>query len=506
MRDFSSGKWTINEEAFQRWLGNREAEFEPALDPVPTLKALVFLALLDRKSPCTYEELGEIFEQQEVVNGKIPVASLRVATSELGNVLTRFEHQLELKVTRGGQREAKFQLWPRSAGRKGELKGKNSIALVMDHTQEKARDIAQTLLKEQCLPFHSLYYLPRSACWWIMFSSEEAEIRKAYEAGAWEELGLRQTITEAAAPVVGVLGLAIGEGLGEIELLRQVLADGFTAGFTVHYLAVDLSPVLLASHVETVRESFSEELKAGRLICVGILVDVFLDLEMAVTKARIELKALGLFTRGDEFLPTDCPIVATFLGNCLGNDSSDREMVIFDAVSAAFPDNRPLAILVGVSVVRSEPDDYARTWDKFLLQTPHHLLKNLEILRSGKPSDSIEVDEFTLPTETGSDSIACLERRTPKVKPKPYNTRHGIEGQIYRFYYNLDFDLTMPSCGLRLPAKSEIVLYSIIKYDMETLVRGIEKRRFTVRHNPNYHSIVDTENGKREYAVFVAYA
>src|SRR5690349_13732765 len=129
MKDLSTGKWTINEEAFQRWLGGREDQFEPALDPVPTLKALVFLALLDRKSPCTYEELGEIFEQQGVVNGKIPVPSLRVATSELGNVLNRFDHYLELKASRGAQREAKFQLWPRDAGKRSELKGKSGVAL-----------------------------------------------------------------------------------------------------------------------------------------------------------------------------------------------------------------------------------------------------------------------------------------------------------------------------------------------------------------------------------------
>jgi hypothetical protein len=47
----ANNKWTINEEAFKKWLGSREAEFHPALDPVPTLKALVFLALLDSDAP-----------------------------------------------------------------------------------------------------------------------------------------------------------------------------------------------------------------------------------------------------------------------------------------------------------------------------------------------------------------------------------------------------------------------------------------------------------------------
>jgi hypothetical protein len=86
-----------------------------------------------------------------------------------------------------------------------------------------------------------------------------------------------------------------------------------------------------------------------------------------------------------------------------------------------------------------------------------------------------------------------------------YSASHGIKGQIYRFNYNLSFPLEMAREKTQLRAGSEIVLYSIIKYDMDTLITGIEKRQLKVNYKPNYHKLIETENGLREYAVLVAY-
>jgi hypothetical protein len=510
MSEVTTSKWTINEVAFREWLGHREADFQPALDPVPTLKALVFLALLDSSTPNSYDELGRIFEERGVVNGTIPMASLRVAMSELSNVLNRAAHRLQVQASKVGL-QSKFQLASR-VKISGNHESQN-LVIINEPSNENAGEISRAIFERQSLPFHALYYLPRSACWWVTFSSEEAELRKNYEADTWDVLQLGELVASSSSSVVGLVGLAIGEGLGEIELLRRILTDGYT----VHYLAVDLSPVLLTAHAETIREAFSQELKDGRLVFAGILVNVFLDLESALTQARAAFKARGTFLRDEEFIPPDCPLLATFLGNCLGNDENIKEDSVFNSITKSFPQNRPLAFLVGVSVMRSESERevYTRNWDDFLLQTPHHLLQNLGILRSRRPPTGDdngayrEPEEFILPDDKPGqfkdERARCREDRCPEVDVSDYSASHGVKGKIYRFNYILSYPLEMVKEKRQLRAGSEIVLYSIIKYDMPSLVRGLEKRQFHVNYNPNYHKSIDTENGRREYAVFVAY-
>lgn len=93
---------------------------------------------------------------------------------------------------------------------------------------------------------------------------------------------------------------------------------------------------------------------------------------------------------------------------------------------------------------------------------------------------------------------------------EPYSARHQIEGQIYRFYYKLAFDLKLRKSEeqeiRQLPKGTLVLLYNIIKYNMRTLVTGIEKSGlFKIKYDPNYHQVVDTPNGEREYAVFSAF-
>jgi hypothetical protein len=502
-------KWSINDDVFKAWVTGHEKEFEPALEPVPTLKALIFLALLDKKRPLTYEELGKILQDKNVVNGNIPVASLRVALSEIGNMLSRSEHRLSVRAFKDGQREVKFELTPRSLG-----SNRNNRILFINEPTEKSKAIAEYLMEHQSLPLYSLYYLPRPACWWITFSSKEADDRKEYEGGAWDRLKLCDLIASSASSVAGIVGLAIGEGLGEVELLRRAL----DSGYTVHYLAVDLSPVLLTAHIETIRDVFDNELKEGRLFCVGVLVDVFSDLESALDQARTKFVANGIFMRKDEFIPPSAPVVASFLGNCMGNDVPDRENTIFSSVVKAFPDNRPLAVLAGVSVRRKNPegepiaDIYTRSVDEFLLQTPHHLLSTIGIFCSEGDCEVSageaplpHIPEFVLPNTPTDEQERIIKQRSPEVEPNLYYASHGIEGHIYRFYYRLDFGLEMPSKKLSLPAGTEIALYTVIKYDMNSLVSAIRKRRFEVNYDPGYHKVITQGDVVREYAVFLAY-
>ncbi|HEX2548269.1 MAG TPA: hypothetical protein VHM20_00460, partial [Gammaproteobacteria bacterium] len=122
--------------------------------------------------------------------------------------------------------------------------------------------------------------------------------------------------------------------------------------------------------------------------------------------------------------------------------------------------------------------------------------------KSSRDINSEETPEFVL---SNYDKNRC-----PPVRPEPYIVRHSIEGQIYRFYYKLSFDLDLNKnlCqpSRPLPKGTLILLHSIIKYKMDTLVKGIEMTGlFKVKYDPKYHQIVDTPNGKREYSVFSAY-
>jgi hypothetical protein len=130
-------------------------------------------------------------------------------------------------------------------------------------------------------------------------------------------------------------------------------------------------------------------------------------------------------------------LLVTYLGNCLGNCYQDQETEIFSIIHSTFQ-NRPLEFLVGVSVMRPTPDEYTRNWDDFLLQTPKHLLDTNKLLESSRASDSKYLPEFNLP-KTGENN------RCPSVVPESYIVRHRIEGQIYRFYYKLEYDLNVAS-------------------------------------------------------------
>ncbi len=159
--------------------------------------------------------------------------------------------------------------------------------------------------------------------------------------------------------------------------------------------------------------------------------------------------------------------------------------------------------------MRDIPDDFRRTWDGFLLLTPHHLLETKE-LHSSRPRDSKEPPEFTLPKEH-EEFDRRKEERCPQVVPEPYLVSFKIEGLRYRFDYRLAFDLALgagaASRQIHKPNGSRLTLYNIINYKMTTLVEGIKKGGLfrTVAYDPNYHERVDTPNGVREYAVFSAY-
>lgn len=489
--------WKPISEEFLRWLDNRHHLLEPGLIAEPTIKILIFLALFDAQKPCTYDDLREIFKFRNVINGVVPDNTLRTSVLNLTKTLNKYEHPFELKSLRGS-----FQL----VRRNNILKNipKDPVVLLLEPPAVEANEIAKILIEKAMLPFHALYFLEWPARWWETYSSKEAEIRIPYESGAWERLGIRNRLLKSNnSDCISMIGLAPGEGLAEIELLKKILRT--EKNKKIHYLAVDSSPRLLRDHIGLLKETLSAEIEAKQLLCAGVVADIFSNLRDAIGRARVEFKENGIVDDQSDFIPSSSSMLITYFGNCLGNNYQDQETELFTMIYSVFQ-NRPIEFLVGVSVMQETPEEYKRNWDDFLLQTPRHLLESKNLLKSSI-TNNLTLPEFILPQRPRDDT------RCPSVVPEPYIVRHQIKGQIYRFYYKLAHALELEktkelseTLARSLPKGTLILLYSIIKYNMKTLVEGIEKcGLFKIEYDETYHQVVDTPNGKREYAVFSAY-
>lgn len=496
----SYSSWEPVSEAFLEWLGERERILEPGLAPEPTIKVLTFLALLESNKACTYDEIRAIFRKKMVIKGTIPDNTLRTSVLNLGKTLEKFGHALELRSLRG-----RFQLITRT--KKLVLAEPfNPITknvLILDDPVFEETEIAKVFVEKSMIPFHGVYCFEWSARSWENYSRNEAEIRVPYESAALEKLGIQQRLfanPNVEAPLC-IVSLGPSEGLAEIALLKKLFNY---ENKKIHYLAVESSPRLLRNHMGLLKASLTIEIENEQLLCAGVVADIFSNLRETIRKARNEFKNKGIISAENEFLPPSSSLLITYFGNCLGNDGNNApEAGFFSMVHSIFP-NRPLEILVGVSVMRSQPDEYKRNWDDFLLQTPKYLLETTKLFESSKEDHSSALPEFTL-SNSKEDSTRC-----PPVVAEPYVARHQIEGQIYRFYYKLAFDLKLNEYlgqeFRQLPKGTLILLYNIIKYNMHTLVLGIEKiGLFKVKYDPHYHQVIKTANGEREYAVFSAY-
>tara|TARA_Y100000588_G_scaffold394902_1_gene518192 strand:+ start:3498 stop:5006 length:1509 start_codon:yes stop_codon:yes gene_type:complete len=488
-------KWKANLENFQHWARKYEEFFELGLNAEPTIKVLIFLALLESKKPCTYAQIREIIDSKGAIEGDIPDITLRTSVLNLGKTLDKYENSFELLSQRG-----KFNLIKRNKIKLVTTPASEPVFILNSKKTIQAEDIAKELVLKSRLPFHSLYFLEWSARWWEIFSSGEAQIRVNYEVGAWEKLGIKNRILSSSEDIISMVALAPGEGLAEIAFIKKILSENPTK--KIHYMAVDLSQRLLRQHISLLKETLALEIKKNRLICVGLGADIFNNFNESVDEVKEELVNRGVFSHKDNFMPTQSSLLITYLGNCLGNHYQDQETEIFSIINNVFQ-NRPLDFLVGVSVKRDTPDEYKRNWDDFLLQTPKHLLETNQLFHSSKKENDSKPHEFSLPENGDTD-------RCPPVKPEPYLVQHGISGQIYRFYYRLSYNLSLidsdKNIQKQLPRGSLILLYSIIKYDLDSLVEGIKAYGlFNIQYDSMYHQIVSTTNGSREYAVFSAF-
>ena len=388
-----------------------------------------------------------------------------------------------------------------------------------------ADEIAEDLVRRPALHFQSLYSLPRSACWFVSYESREAEEKKTNEAQAWTDLGVRETLLEAAekrkksdVPTIGVVGLAVGEGQGEIELLRRILHgksedEEGPSGPTpscVHYMAVDLSPVLLTCHISNVRQTFAAEIKKRRLIVSAVTGNIF-RLKDVLKRAREDVASRYSLDRPEDFMPEDIGIVATYLGNCLGNQQPDPSEEVFVSLDAAFTNNRPLVLLLGISVIdKTKIEEYPPiTWE-FFLQAPYHVRYNLRLLHATDP------DEFKLPCKlpalTEKDEAKVrrfMEKRCipefPMEAGKPNLTLpFGFKVARYQFVYRPVGEVRLvANDSVRRSAGDDIVLACIDKFDIESVRQVLNRKRYTVVEKTN--AVTVHALGERHYEMLAVY-
>ena len=87
--------WEINAKAYDRWVKGRTKALEPTVSiKKPSVRALVAAALLEKPEGCSYDGINQTLRARGVLRNDrnykdIPVATLRVAVSELARALKK---------------------------------------------------------------------------------------------------------------------------------------------------------------------------------------------------------------------------------------------------------------------------------------------------------------------------------------------------------------------------------------------------------------------------------
>lgn len=503
----STSNWEIILDTFYRLISKRESTLEPGLAPEPTIKVLIFLALLDSERYMSYEDIQIFLHEHNVIKGKIPKNTLRTSMYSLVQALNKSANPLEVKAARGFFKLEKRTDFSTKPTRKPIKKSKgNAVLLIGDPATSEAleEEIATAIIRKTTLPFKGLFLLDSSARMWQHYSDDETEIRFNQESNAWINLGIKERLLKnnSIKECLNVVGLAVGEGISEIGLLKNIFLDKNIK--TVHYLAIEISHRLLRDHIGLIKEMFSNEIIDGRLLCAGVLSDIFDNLRDPVEKARKAFFSAGILKSKEDFLPDGSGLLVTYFGNTIGNNAPDTETETFSIVRSSFP-HRPLEFLVGTSIIHSDfPEQYKRNWNDFLVRMPRYLMETKGFIESFGGSNSFK-REF----ESGlSDSEN--KKRFPELRVDPYAAQHGITGKIYRFYYKLSFDLRLSEKISKdiypLPSGTNILLVNIMKYDVNSLLNAIKNgMAFNVQYDKKFNAILDTRTGEREYITFSAY-
>lgn len=471
----------------------------------PTLKALVGLALCESPSPVSYEELETIIKKKGVLRtsggDSLSRESMRVAVAAIAEALREASHPMQLVSNKTG-REVRLGLVRShtaddarpSAPIQWDSYGRPMVRDPKVSLLTEPKTICRSLLRDGGgLPFASAYSSYRAAAHWLNFASGYSARKRSYEGNAFNGFAVHEKLGLGATKKLGLVALAVGEGLGEVELLENILRPQTGTPVAVDYLAIDSSELLLLSHARLLEERFGKELAEGTLRVSYVLGDLY-HLKAHVDEIR------GRFCSG--FLE-EMPILCTYFGNCLGNYEY-HEWDYFKALLESFPKSQPLATLVGVSLLRrtpkGEPIPERYTLSPFWLETPRHLLYELNLLTSKDEAGAViplsQNQEFLIPDQAKLSHIPfCI-----------YETCLGIRGVVYRFYYGLKNAIETWDGEQSMPKGAQIHLYSIIKYDLDSLASVLRTRGWQVDAPPDTYEIQQIVSGDEifQYAVFFA--
>lgn len=509
----------INKPKVAEWSRKWANSFGSINDDPASMRTLIYLTLLERQDEMTsYQDIAKELESRGMVEGEIDDFSplrngmAQVVSALQTHSLYKIEHQKNKK-------ESSYRLKKRSQlGVKNQPAGHGKIVKVLDDPElmPSTEFVAEKLMRDRRMPFYGIYLPMRAASRWVLYSEREAKQRSKYEGEQCERL-LGEWLSKYRGKEISLIGLGVGEGIGEIEIITRLLDEKY--GFSrVHYCAIDTNVHLLMDHAERLRDKFKEQIGTNRLVC-GVICGNFLEnFSKLIQRLRAEFVENGQFADSESgFLPNTGTVVS-ILGNVVGNlEQRASEWSYFNPILEELR-GYDLAFLLGVSVQQTEQkkkgtevvqETYQKELEDLLLATPRYLTHELSMLKTQKPEDSTAEDEFILPEVKTEADNAAKEKRWPEVIQLDYEgdgLMRGthVKGKIYEFFYNTQWDLSMTLDGeeLRIPAGTSLLLYNIIKFDKDTLIDFLVslKGLFQVGHEPELGTI-NSGNEERSYVM-----
>ncbi|MBV8855463.1 MAG: L-histidine N(alpha)-methyltransferase [Acidobacteria bacterium] len=504
----------INQAKTAEWITEWRDSFGPIAQDPTSVKTLIYLTLLERSGEMTsYQDITDELTRREMIEGEVTkddLVAFRNGMSQIVNALKT--HDLYDIETRKTGRSSIYRLksrdraGARSNGATGPKTGE--IVKILEDPEltatTKYEYVAEKLVINRMMPFYGIYLPITSASEWVLYVQGEARKRREYEGEECERL-LGEWFSKYRGQEISVVGLGIGQGIGEIEIIERLLdkkreADGEGYGFgRIHYCAIDTNAYFLQDHIQRLEQKFKAEIEEGRLVCGVACGDFLKDFSEIIQRLRAEFAKAGYSAEpGEGFLP-DTGTLISILGNVVGNSEKAKEWSYFEPVMKGMK-GYDLAFLFGVSIhqpEQSKPENYDELED-LLLATPKFLTQS--ILQSGAPDDARQ-PEFTLPkSEKKSERWPQVIGRDYKGAGTEVFEGAQVTGKVYEFYYITEWDLSMDWGGkkLTIPKGSPLLLQNILKFNKETLIKFLEsKGLYPSRQKPNPGDITSGNESRR---------
>jgi hypothetical protein len=512
----------INEAKAAEWINGWRDSFDTVAADPTSVKTLIYLTLLERgEEMSSYQDITDELKRREVIKGEVTkddMISFRNGMNQIVNALKT--HSLYDIESRKSGRVSSYRLKgrDRSAARNNGAGGGavGRIVKVLEDPELTATTdfeyVAKRLIIDRVMPFYGIYLPMTAASRWVLYSEGEAtKDRSNYEGDECIRL-LDDWFSKFDGAEVSVIGLGVGEGLGEIEIIERLLGKKEGNGelkeynfSRIHYCAIDTNVHLLMDHAERLKHKFKKEIESNKLLC-GVACGNFLeDFLKIIQRMRDAFASTGQLDPGQVFLP-DTGTLVSILGNVVGNAEKAKEWSYFEPVMNGLQ-GFDLAFLIGVSVPQPEqgkPEGYEDLED-LLLATPRYLTHELAMLKTGQVEDDPgkkDEPEFVLPKGKAKKDERWPEARKATYEGAGTNLIEGaqVRGEIYEFYYITKWELSMESEGKRLSMQkgSPLLLHNIIKFDKDTLIKFLQsKGLYPSRQRPDPDDISSGDQNRR---------